>query len=63
MIVGALADAPWVRRNDTLPDVDYLLRESVPALKAAQQAADEYRQRGLSDEASWLYDDDQQHVA
>jgi hypothetical protein len=58
LIVVALADAPWVCHGDTFPDVEYLLRESVRALKAAQQAPEEYRQRGLIEEASWLRDDE-----
>jgi hypothetical protein len=29
----------------------------VTALTAAHQATDEYRQRGLLDEAAWLHDD------
>jgi hypothetical protein len=54
LIVGALTDAPWVCHGDTFPDVEYLLRESVTSHKAAQRSVDEYRRRGLLDEAAWL---------
>jgi hypothetical protein len=57
LIVGALTDAPWMCHGDRFPDIEYLLRESVTALTAAHQATEEYRQRGLLDEASWLRDD------
>ncbi len=54
LIVTGLADAPWLRRNGELHEVDYLLRDSVAEFKAAQQAPEEYRRRGLIDEHRWL---------
>lgn len=43
--------APWLWRNATLPNVDYLVRMSAADFKAAQRSTEEYRRRGLLDEA------------
>jgi hypothetical protein len=43
-----------VRRKGAVPSVDFLVRASIDELRAAQNAPEEYRRRGLIDEGRWL---------
>ncbi len=56
--VGMIADAlpPPARQASAtaLPGVEYLVRTSIKDFRAARNAPDEQRQRGLIDEGLWL---------
>jgi hypothetical protein len=42
-----------IKRKGQVPKVDHLVRASIDEFKAAREAPEEYRRRGLLDEQRW----------
>ena len=53
LIVGVLPTRLRVKRKGQVPNIDYFVRAGIDAFKAARQAPEEYRRRGLLDELRW----------